>query len=323
MKTSIEFMNAAVINRYGPPEVLEYTEISRPLPGYGEVLVHVQAASVNPVDWKIRRGDIKLISGFSFPKVVGTDFAGKVAALGRGVTHLKPGDDVYGQVNSITGMGTYAEYVVASASSIAPKPAFIDYVKAAAIPVAGLTALQGLRDLVQLRPGQHVLINGAGGGVGSFAVQLARIMGAEVTAVCSSGDTGLVKRLGADHVIDYTQTDFTQGTTRYDVVFDVAATSSLSESTPVIREKGYFLSTMPTPRNFIMLGITALLPVKKVKVCHVTPSPADLEYLAQLVADGKLQVEIDTVYSLAEAAKAHDHSENGHVQGKIVLRVAE
>ena len=222
-------MKAIVHDRYGPPGVLRYTDVDEPVPSAGEVLVRVQAAAVNARDWHTMRGDpylARLAFGLRRPRVriLGTDFAGRVEAVGPGVTRFGPGDEVYGEAPA-----AFAEYVAVPADRLDVKPAGPDFGPAAAIPLAGNTALMGLRDAAAVRAGQRVLINGASGGVGTFAVQLARSFGADVTGVCSTRNAGLVRSLGADHVIDYTIEDFSRGAAHYDVVLDLVGNRTLTD----------------------------------------------------------------------------------------------
>lgn len=315
-------MKAAVFNTQGPAEVLTYAEVEKPEAKYGEVLVKVHATSINPLDWKIRKGGFKIITFGRTPFILGADLSGTVEAVGKGVTRFKPGDEVFGLVNVYSGKGGYAQYATTDADSLSLKPASVSFVEAAALPVVALTALQAFRDKADLQPGQHVLINGASGGVGTMAVQLAKLMGAEVTGVCSTKNLDLVKSLGADHVIDYTKTDFTKGNVLYDVVFDVVPNSSFSESSRIMKSKSTYITTMPRPRSLLMTALTSISPGKKVKVSMLGPnSHQNLDYISQLVSQGKLKVVIDKVYPLSEAAQAHTYAEKGHVSGKVVLQV--
>ncbi len=231
-------MKAIVQDRYGPPDVLELRDVATPAPGDSEVLVRVHAAAVNALDWHYMRGDpyvARPSMGLRRPKVRirGRDFAGRVEAVGEGVDRFRPGDEVFGEAD-----GAFAEYVSAPAGAVDPKPANLTFEQAAAVPVAGNTALMGLRDLAQVRPGQRVLINGASGGVGTFAVQIAKSLGAEVTGVCSARNADLVRSIGADHVIDYTSEDFSRNGQRYDVVFDLVGNRSLTDCRRALTPEG-------------------------------------------------------------------------------------
>jgi NADPH:quinone reductase-like Zn-dependent oxidoreductase len=314
-------MKAIVIDRYGSPEVLQEREVEKPSPQGDRVLVKVQASSVNPVDWKIRQGDLQLLSGFRFPLSLGCDFAGVVEAVGSEVSQFHIGDEVYSFTNPIGG-GAYAEYVTVPAASLALKPHNMTFEEAAAVPVAGLTALQGLVDEGQLRPGQKVLINGASGGVGTFAVQIAKAMSAEVTGVCSSRNVELVKSLGADRVIDYTQQDFTQDTVRYDVIFDAVAKRSFSACQNVLQPQGIYVSTLPALDNLGAMVQSLIFPGKKAKFILVKPIPRDFNALRELIEAGKVCSIIDRTFPLSEIAAAHTYSETGRTVGKISIAVA-
>src|ERR1700733_273068 len=234
-------MKAIVYHRYGSPDVLQWEEIEKPAPGDNEVLIRVRAASVNPLDWHFMRGMpyvVRIPAGLRKPKVtgLGVDVAGQVEAVGRNVTQLKPGDEVFGSCRR-----AFAEYVCASDSSLVMKPDNVTFEQAASVPVAAFTALQGLRDKGHIQPKQKVLINGAAGGVGSFAVQIAKSFGADVTGVCSTRNVGMVRSIGADQVIDYTQEDFTKSGQRYDLLFDAVGNHSLFACRRVLTPKGVLI----------------------------------------------------------------------------------
>ncbi|HSF75807.1 MAG TPA: NAD(P)-dependent alcohol dehydrogenase, partial [Microcoleus sp.] len=218
-------MKAVAFDRYGSAEELQYRELSKPIAKSNELLVRVRASSVNPVDWKIRQGHLQLLTGYNFPRIVGSDISGVVVEVGREVTQFQPGDEVYTFLNPING-GACAEYAVVPESDAAIKPKNITHTEAAAVPIAGLTALQSLRDLGQIKAGNKVLINGASGGVGTFAVQVAKAMNAEVTGVCSAKNIEFVKSLGADFVLDYAEIDFTQQSDKYDIILDAVGTKT-------------------------------------------------------------------------------------------------
>ena len=238
-------MKAIVIRGYGAAEVLQYEDVEKPKIQPEQLLVKVHASSVNPIDWKTRKGMLSILTGNKFPLILGFDVAGEVVEVGSQVTRFKVGDAIYGST-SFPG-GAYAELAVVTESLAAPKPKNMSYEEAATVPLAALTALQALRDLGNIKSGQTVLINGASGGVGVFAVQIAKALGAEVTGVCSSKNLDLVKSLNADLVIDYTQQDFTQGNVQYDMIFDAVAKRSFSDSRKVLKPNGVYVSTLPTP----------------------------------------------------------------------------
>lgn len=312
-------MKAVVINQYGPSDVLQYQEVEKPAIASDELLVKVHATSVNPVDWKIRKGDLQLLSGYNFPIRLGSDFAGVVEAVGQQVS-FKLGDEVYGMVSPVNG-GAYAEYIAVSESAVALKPSTMTFEQAAAVPVTGVTALQGLLDLGQIRAGQKVLVNGASGGVGTFAVQIAKAMLTEVTAVCSAKNSELVQNLGADSVIDYTQQDFTQQPTQYDIIVDAVGKRTFSECEKVLKPEGVYVSTLPTPENLLQAAGRFFLPGKKAKLVLAQPRSRDLNALRELIEAGKVHSVIDRTYPLSEIIKAHDYSEKERAVGKIVLVV--
>ena len=322
-------MQAIVFDRYGSPDVLELREIDRPAPKDDQVLVRVEAASVNPIDWHRLRGQpvfIRPSEGFLKPKNtgLGADFAGRVEAVGRDVTHVRPGDEVYGM-----SVRTLAEYVAVSGEGVVPKPANLTMEEAAAVPVAALTALQGLRDTGGIEPGERVLVNGAAGGVGTFAVQLAKSFGAEVTGVCSTPNVELVRALGADHVIDYTREDFTRGERRYDLILDAVANRSLRALRRVLTPDGVVAIAGAAkgrsggkPVLFVVRAVlTKRLVSQKLAPYMTKRSRDDFLLLNELIEAGKVKPVIDRTYPLAEAAEAIRYLEAGHARGKVVVTV--
>lgn len=322
-------MKAVVQDRYGSADSLELREVDRPVPGAGEVLVRVHAASVNAYDWHYLHGDpriARLSLGMRSPKVRirGRDFAGRVAAVGPGVEGLHPGDEVYGEAD-----GTFAEFVCAKDSETDLKPAGLSFEQAAAMPLAANTALIGLRDVAGLRAGQSVLVNGASGGVGSFAVQLAKACGAEVTGVCGARNVELVGSLGADHVVDYTREDFARPGRRYDVVLDLVGNRSLADlrratapsGTVVLSGGGVFEGgSLLGPVRLIVRG-RLLSPFVRQRVLPLTAkaSKANLAVLRELVDAGKIAPAVERMYPLSEAAEAIRHLEVEHARAKIVI----
>ncbi len=313
-------MKAVVINKFGGNDVVEIQDMARPIPGPEDVLIKVHAASINPVDWKIRSGMLKMITGSKFPMMLGRECAGEVVETGGDVKKFRKGDRVVG-VPSIKRMGAFAEYAIAQQKATFPKPKNIGFEEAASIPIAGLTALQALRDRGHVAPGRKVLINGASGGVGHFAVQIAKIFGAEVTAVCSGANAGFVKSLGADHVIDYSQEDFTVGNARYDIIFDAVAKHSFGECKRVLSSKGVYVSTLPSLSVIVNQYITGFLTAKKAKFINVSPDSADMEWMQTRIEAGRINIVIDKIYSLDQAKKALAYSETGKAKGKIVLKM--
>lgn len=313
-------MKAAIINRYGSPDVLQYAEVAKPEIKSDRILIKVHASSVNPVDWKIREGMLKILSGDRFPLILGFDVAGEVVAVGEKVTNFKPGDAIYAYLNSIPG-GAYAEYVAASEQVVCLKPNNMTYEQAAVVPLAATTALQALRDFGNLKQGQKVLINGASGGVGTFAVQIAKAWETEVTGVCSTKNLDLVKTLGADRVIDYTQEDFTKSIEKYDIIFDAVSNRSFSECQQNLLPQGIYLSLLPSLDIFVNGLLTFLGAGKKAKILVARANAQDLAELKRLIEAGKIRSVIDRTYPLSEIATAHRYSQEGHVLGKIAITI--
>ena len=319
-------MKAIVHTQYGAPDLLAYEDMVRPVPGDGEVLVRVRAASVNPLDWHTVRGlpyPLRIGNGLVTPKksVPGVDVAGPVDAVGSRVTRFRPGDEVFGVCK-----GAFAEYACAKEDRLAPKPAKLTLEQAAAVPVAALTALQGLRDRGRLQRGQNVLIVGASGGVGTFAVQIASWLGACVTGVCSTRNVDLVRSIGADHVIDYTKEDFTRSAKRYDVILDMAGTHSLSASRRALTPRGtYVVVGAPSgrwiagPDRFIKALVLSLFVSQRMVPFIAAASQKDLAVLKDLIDAGHVTPVIDRSYSLNEVPLALQYLEQGHARGKVVI----
>lgn len=314
-------MKAIYYSEYGSADVLRYGEQPTPEPQADELLVRVHASSINPVDWKIRQGDLKLVSGFRFPQIPGRDVAGVVARVGAQVTGFRPGDRVFGMVETLGGAN--AEYAVLPAKVAAALPEELSFEQAAAVPLAGLTALQALRDKGALAVGERVLINGASGGVGTLAVQLARLLGAgHVTAVCSGRNATLVRGLGPDEVIDYHQHDFTQDPGRYDLIFDAVARSSYLKSKAALRPGGRYVTTVIDAKDALLGLPLSVFSDKKLSMVLAKDRGADTRQLAQWLATGQLRPVVDSTFPLAETAQAQRLSEQGRAAGKIVLTVA-
>jgi NADPH:quinone reductase-like Zn-dependent oxidoreductase len=323
-------MQAWVARCYGPPSVMSFEVLPRPELKADRVLVRVHAAGANPLDWHTLRGEprvMRLSSGIGAPNDprIGADFAGVVEAVGEAVTRFKPGDAVFG-----VGAGSFAEYVITREARIAHKPAALDFGEAAALPVAAITALQALRDKGRLQAGQKVLINGASGGVGTFAVQIAKALGAEVTGVCSTRNVELVRSLGADHVIDYTAEDFTTSATRYDLVIDLVGNHGVFALRDVLTPQGALVRVGSfNDEPFLgpawgMLAVVAAAPFveQRMESLLAEVTTADLEFLAGLADAGQLTVAIDRRYPLAEAAAAITYLETARARGKVVIEVA-
>jgi len=323
-------MKAIVYRCYGPPEVLKLESIAKPPLADDQVLVRVQAASVNPLDWHYMRGTpylVRLDTGIGRPKDprIGVDFAGTVEAVGRSVTRFKAGDEVFGGRD-----GAFAEYVtIREERALALKPADVSFAQAAAVPIAGITALQALRDKGHVQRGEKVLVNGASGGVGTFAVQIAKSFGAEVTGVCSTRNMEMVRALGADHVIDYTRQDFTRGTEHYDVIVDNVSSHSLAEYRRVLNPNGVYVLVGGTATGewlgFLIAPLEALVLSKfvsqKFEPFLADLNGTDLAYLADLMHEGKLTPVIDRTYTLSELPAAMRYVEAGHARGKVVISV--
>ncbi|MCU0452837.1 MAG: NAD(P)-dependent alcohol dehydrogenase [Bacteroidetes bacterium] len=323
-------MKAIVYRSYGPPEVLRYEEVEKPTPAENEVLIRVRAASVNPIDWHLMRGApfvIRLMfGGLRKPKGtrLGRDVSGQAEAVGKQVTQFKPGDDVFGACQ-----GTFAEYVCAREDRLALKPANISFEHAAAVPVAAITALQGLRNKGRIQRGQKVLVDGASGGVGTFAVQIARSFGAEVTAVCSTSKMETARAIGADHVIDYTRTDFTRTGKRYDLILGANAYHSIIDYWCALNPRGVYVGTGGGGGESIpailleMLAqwLRSLIGGKTMSTMMANINKADLDVLKELLEKGQMVPIIDRRYALRESADALRYLEDGHARGKVVIVV--
>jgi NADPH:quinone reductase-like Zn-dependent oxidoreductase len=322
-------MKAIVYHRYGSPDVLKCEEIEKPTAGDDEVLIRVRAASVNPLDWHMMEGKpsfVRLLMGLGLLKPkdtrLGRDVAGQVEAVGKNVTLLKPGDEVFGVCR-----GAFAEYACASEAKLAKKPDNVTFEQAASVPIAALTALQGLRGKRQIRPGQNVLINGAAGGVGTFAVQIAKSFGADVTGVCSTRNVEMVRSLGADRVIDYAQQDFTKSGERYDLIFDLVANHSLSTFRRVLKPKGIYVVAGTGPGGS-MIGLLArvlIMPVlswfvsNKFVMLAAKITKEDLTVMYDLMKAGKVTPAIDKRYRLGEVPEAIRYLATGHARAKLVI----
>jgi NADPH:quinone reductase-like Zn-dependent oxidoreductase len=320
-------MKAASIDAYGGSERLVVRELPEPgPPGPGQVLLRVRAASVNPIDWKIRQGKMRILMPAKFPLVLGYDAAGEVVAVGPEVTRFQPGDAVFGGIDTRPQGGSYAELALARDAALTAKSEALSFEEAAALPVAGVTALQVLRDKGELVAREKVLVNGASGGVGHLAVQIAVALGARVTAVTSGKNLDFVRGLGAHEVIDYEEEDFTSRDEEWDVIFDAVSKSSYRDCEPVLsKDGGVYIATLGSPRLYADIAVTTLSGLlgqkKRARTIVVKLKAEDLAFLARLAEQGRLRPEIQEVFPLEEIRKAHDLSESGHVRGKIVLRV--
>jgi len=324
-------MKAIVYTQYGPPDVLRLKEVEKPTPKDNEVLVKVHAASANPADWHLMRAEpflARLANGLLKPKntQLGADVAGCIEAVGRNVTQFHVGDDVFGSM-TLNELGSFAEYVCAREDLLALKPVKMTFEQSAAVPLAAFTALQGLRDKGQLRQGQKVLINGASGGVGTFAVQIAKSFDTEVTGVCSTRNLDMVRSIGADHVIDYTQADFTQNGQRYDLIFDAVGNRSVSDYQRALSPNGICavagFTTLSRLFQVIFLGAwVSRTGRKKIgMMATAKPNQKDLVFIKEFLEAGKVVPVIDRCYPLSDTAEAIRYLEKGHARGKVVIAV--
>jgi NADPH:quinone reductase-like Zn-dependent oxidoreductase len=325
-------MKAIVYQKYGSPDVLVLREVEKPAPGVGEVLVKVYATAVNYADFALLTGKPFLVrlmaGGLLNPKnqILGADVAGRVEAVGSGVRQFQPGDEVFGDISGC-GLGGLAEYVSVPENVLVSKPANITFEQAAAVPMAAVTALQGLRNKGQIQTGQKVLINGASGGVGTFAVQIAKSFGAEVTAVCSTGKMSMVRSIGADHVVDYTQENFTQNGRCYDLILAANGYHPISDYKQALNPQGTYVctgGTMPQIFQSILLGpLMSMSGNKKMGNLAAKPDQKDLAFMKELLETGKVVPVIDRCYPLNETAEALRYLGEGHAKGKVVITVAQ
>ena len=325
-------MKAIVYDTYGSPDVLELKEVEKPTPRGDEVLVNVHAAAINPLDWHRMRGEpflVRLENGPRKPKTtrLGADIAGRVEAVGADVTQFQPGDVVFGE-NFARGLGGFAEYVAVPERALALKPANLSLEAAAAVPIAALTALQGLRNTGQIQPGQKVLVNGASGGIGTFAVQIAKALGTEVTGVCSTRNVKMVRSIGADDVLDYTQEDFTRNGQQYDLIFDAVGNHSVAGLERALKPQGICavagFTTLSRLFQHIVLGAwVSRMGTKQIGLMStVHTNKDDLLFLKDLLEAGHVVPIIDRCYPLSETAEAIRYLETGRARGKVVITVA-
>jgi NADPH:quinone reductase-like Zn-dependent oxidoreductase len=322
-------MKAIVYTDYGPPDVLQLKEINKPTPEKDEVLIKVHAASINYVDWHVLKGEsllLRLMNGIRKPKhnVLGDDVAGQVEEVGSNVKHFQPGDEVFG----ISANDAFAEFACVKEEYLAVKPANISFEEAAAVPYAGVTAVVGLRDKGQIQSRQTVLINGASGGVGTFAVQIAKSFGAEVTGVCSSNKVNMVRSIGADHVIDYTQVDVTRSGRRYDFIFDVAAHRSIFDYRRILNPAGIYVLAGGSMTRFLQAMLVGPLismtgGEKLGTLGWAKPNRGDFVFMAELLETGKVVPVIDRCYPLSEVPQALQYYGDGHTKGKIIITVEQ
>ena len=321
-------MKAIAYSAYGSADVLKIADVEKPAPADDEVLIKIRAASINAPDWRVMSGRphvMRLMFGLRKPKIrPGIDMAGLVEAVGKNVTQFKPGDAVFGVCK-----GAFAEYGCTKETRLVAKPDNVTFEQAAATPVCGFTALQGLRNYGHLQPGERVLVNGASGGVGTFAVQIAKALGAHVTAVCSTGNVEMVRSLGADRVIDYTQADFTKDTQTYDVIFENAGNNSAKLYQRILNPTGisvmagvpHYMSLPALMKHMMRAIVLSRLGKQKFLPFIAKSNQADLNVLAELMASGKLTPAIDRTYPLSETAEAMRYVDTGHARAKVVITV--
>jgi NADPH:quinone reductase-like Zn-dependent oxidoreductase len=314
-------MQAVTIDEYGPAENLHFRELPRPTCGENQVLLRVRAAGVNPIDWRIRKGSLRMLLPARFPLVLGFDVAGEIVEVGQQAKHKgwRVGDEVFSFLDNRHG-GGYAEFAVAGADVLARKPPSVSFTDAAAVPLAASTALQALRDHGKLQVGHDLLVNGASGGVGSLAVQIGKAMSANVTGVCSESNLDFIRQLGADQAVDYHREDFTDQSHRYDTILDAVAKSSYWKCRRVLKPHGGYITTVPSIGGVTFQCLNLLLS-RRCRIILARPRGEDLQQIAQMMADGKLRPVVQDVYPLKEAATAHRVSEAGHVRGKLVLSI--
>ncbi len=319
-------MRALRFDRYGPPDVLHVADIADPSPRSGEAKLRVHAASLNPLDWKVRAGHLRLMPTFRGPpRGIGCDFAGEIVGVGGGATSRYIGERVFGSLLPFGRDGSLAEYVVVSVERIVPIPDGVDYDQAAALPIAGGTALQALADEARLAAGQRVLVVGAAGGVGHFAVQVAKHLGAHVVGVCGAGNAEWVRALGADEVVDYARDDFTRRADRFDVVFDAAGASSFPAARRVLADSGCYINTLGDAAAIagtVLSAVVARFTSRQRAIPFALRNgPAIWQRLARLAADGVLHAHVERTIALEDVADAQRAMETGHGRGKIVVRL--
>ncbi|MFC2090572.1 NAD(P)-dependent alcohol dehydrogenase [Bacteroidota bacterium] len=312
-------MKAVYINEYGGLDNLTYGDLPDPLPGKGEVKIQVAAVSVNPVDWKVREGRLKFLSGRRFPIIMGTELSGTVVELGENVSRFSVGDRVYAGLSHKG--GAYAEYVAVPEKKIVRIPDELAFNEASTLAVAGVTALQAFTLHYRVKPGDTVLVNGASGGVGTYAVQIAKILGATVTAVCSERNAELVKELGADEIIDYNKMDFREREAAYDVILDAAANAFFPSARSCLKKGGMLIKLNLSLRSLFLGFWTKWFSPQQIKMILVKNRPQDLQWLIDHICSGRINVIIDKVYPLEHAREAQAYSMSGRARGKIIISV--
>jgi NADPH:quinone reductase-like Zn-dependent oxidoreductase len=312
-------MRAVYIQRYGGAEELVFGELVDPVPGKNDVLIRVAAAAVNPVDWKVREGRLKIITGKRFPMIMGVELSGRVVSVGAEVKDLQPGDRVFAGLSHRG--GAYAELVAVDRKKVSKIPDELPFAEASTLAVAGVTPLQAFTLHYHLQPGDEVLINGGSGGLGTYAIQIAKVFGARVTAVCSERNIELVKSLGADEVIDYNRENFRERKNSYDIIIDAASNASFSDARACLKRGGMLIKLNLSIGSLMVSLWSKLFMSRKMKMILLKNRPTDIQWMIDHITKGKIRVVIDRTYALSEAAKAHEYSETGRARGKIVLLV--
>lgn len=325
-------MKAAIINRFGDSNVFEIeNELPIPEPKQNQVLVQVKATSVNPLDWKTRNGELKAVLGSKFPMIIGNDISGIVVKCGEKVSGFKKGDSVYGMADTnekpswfgFAATGAYAQYVCTRADTLTIKPENISFEEAASVPLCGLTAYQSLVKKLKINENDHVLINGASGGVGVFSVQIAKAFGAKVTAIAAERNKDLLFELGADYFYNYEKTSILDLDSKFDIIYDVVANSSYKQTKHLLTSTGIYMSNIPNPIAAIIPWLRTSNKFKKKTFAWVTPSGKDLSEISKLIELGEVKAVIDKIYSLEEIKEAHEQSEKGKVTGKISVKISD
>lgn len=312
-------MKAAIIERYGDFNQLTIQEIPDPVARTNEVLIRIKACSVNPVDWKIRSGALRYVYPIKLPAILGFDFSGVVEAVGQGVKTFQIGDEVYSCSNKKEGQA-YAQLIAVTEASLSLKPKNMDFKQAASVPLAAMTALQALRDKGGVKSNYRVLILGASGGVGMFAVQIAKLLGAQITAVCSTANVAFVQLWGADKVIDYKENSPFASEEKYDVIFDCVAAYSYSQAKEYLTKHGIYIATLPSP-SLIFNSLISKLTRKKAKMIFLQKNKNDLDTITQFIEENKLKTHMDSEFNLQDVGLAHQRSESHRAVGKIIINV--
>jgi len=313
-----EMMKAVIMTTYGNPNCMEISEVEIPMIGDNEILVRVMGSSVNPVDWKVRRGDVKFMSGSKLPRRLGADYSGIVERTGKQVTCVKAGDEVFGMKRAFIG-DAYAEFIKVTEDQIALKPVNLSFIEAAVMPLVGLTIYQLFFQITKLSANSKVMINGCSGGIGHIAVQVAKSLNCEVIGVCSTKNFPYARSIGVDHVIDYNQEDILACECAYDLFFDAVANVSFKQAKHTLKPSGQYVSSIPSFQNMIVAPIFNLVSSKKNKNVWVKSDADNLRALCKLIENGKVRPTIEKIYPIEAIANAHRHSETGKVVGKIAL----